>query len=111
VHLSNHRLSFIRRGAAAKPVEIVDAALGFASERDVIGYEDAVNLLVAVREVLDSADPASTATIDVDRVLLELFADTTCRCSGLVDALLDLRQTIGAPAPRPVLSASVTEQA
>jgi hypothetical protein len=77
---------------------MVDAALGFASDRDVVTYEDAACLLEALREVLGTVHPDRAVVLDVDHLLVDLFEDATCRRRDLVDALLDLRRAVGGDA-------------
>jgi hypothetical protein len=79
---------------SCEPGRLVDAALGFASERDVVTYEDAARLLEALREVLGAVHPDRAAVLDVDHFLVDLFEDATCRRRDLVDALLDLRRAV-----------------
>jgi hypothetical protein len=86
-----HRSHTTARRECSDAVRLVDAALGFASQRDYLRLCDAVRLLEALREELDSTPDASRASMYVQELLAHLPSADAYRSRDLVNALLDLR--------------------
>jgi hypothetical protein len=73
---------------------MVDAALGFVSQRECITAPDAVCLLEAVRDALALTPEGSAVTSIVEHTLSVVSTRATHSRSEVVDTLLDVRQAI-----------------
>jgi hypothetical protein len=79
---------------------VIDAALGFVSDRDEITNTHAVWLLEALRDALPQTSCTDVLTSAVDEVLISAATSGKGTQARVIDVLLDLRNVVGQhPAP------------